>query len=104
MELLVHTLHVQGEAVRKLQTYHQFWENLKSQYEPRSYATQGHTLCAYITFTMKEENDVDDFLTTWEKKLDDTMTSGLDISDKLQICLLSGVLPFLFIFCKYTRF
>ena len=42
---------------------------------------------------MKEEEDVDNFLTTWEKKLDDTITSGLDIFDKLQRCLLLGALP-----------
>ena len=52
-----------------------------------------HTLHAYVTLTMKEEEDVDNFLTTWEKKLDDTITSGLDIFDKLQRCLLLGALP-----------
>ena len=93
MELLAHISDVQGEAVRKLQTSHQIWEKLKTQYEPQTDAAQVHTLRAYVTFTMKEEDDVDNFLTTWEKKLDDTITSGLDISDKLQRCLLLGALP-----------
>ena len=52
-----------------------------------------HTLHAYVTFIVKEEEDVDNFLATWEKKLDDTITSGLDISDKLQRCLLLSALP-----------
>ena len=93
MELLGDISNVQGGAIRKLQTSHQIWEKLKTQYEPKTDAAQVHTLHAYVTFTMKEEEDVDNFLTTWEKKLDDTITSGLDISDKLQRCLLLGVLP-----------
>ena len=76
MELLAHISDVQGEAVRKLQTSHQIWEKLKTQYEPQTDAAQVHTLRAYVTLTMKEEDDVDNFLTTWQKKLDDTITSG----------------------------
>ena len=52
-----------------------------------------HTLRAYVTLTLKEEDDVHNFITTWEKKLDDTITSGLDISNKLQRYLLFGALP-----------
>ena len=97
MELLAHISDVQGEAIRKLQTSNQIWEKLKTQYEPKTDAAQVHTLRAYVTFTMKEEDDVDNFLTTSEKKLDDTITSGLDISDKLQRCLLLGALPSSFV-------
>ena len=48
------------KQVRKLQTSHQIWEKLKAQYEPKINATQSaHTLRAYFTLTMKEDDDVD---------------------------------------------
>ena len=47
----------------------------------------------HVTLTLKEEDDVHNLITTWEKKLDDTITSGLDISNKLQRYLLFGALP-----------
>ena len=49
MELLVYISDVHGEAIRKLQTLHQIWEKLKSQYEPKTDATQVHTLHASVT-------------------------------------------------------
>ena len=54
MELLEHISDVQGEAVRKLQTSHRISEKLKSQYKPKTdVAHMMHTLCAYVTVTMK---------------------------------------------------
>ena len=88
MELLAHTSDVQGEAVKKLQTLHQIWEKLKAQYEPKTDATQVHILHAYVTLTMKEAEDVDNFLRSWEKKLDDTITSGWTFPTNTKMLLL----------------
>ena len=42
---------------------------------------------------MADEQPIVEFLGTWQKKLDDVLTSGLEIAPKLQKILLLGALP-----------
>ena len=42
---------------------------------------------------MNDEQPIGEFLSIWQKKLDDVLTLGLEIHDKLQKILLLGALP-----------
>ena len=84
MEILMHVSDGTGETLRKMETAHEMWKHLQTIYEPKNDAQQAHTLQALVNYKMNDEQPVGEFLLIWQKKLDDVLTSGLEIHDKLQ--------------------
>jgi hypothetical protein len=93
MEILIHVNDGTGETLRKMKTTHKTWEHLGNMYEPTNDAQQAHTLQALVNYKMTNKQSITEFLVTWQKKLDDTLTFGLEIVAKLQKILLLGALP-----------
>ena len=51
------------------------------------------TLKSLVILKMQEEEDMCAFINSWKRKLDDCLTSGVEIESKLQRLLLLGALP-----------
>ena len=69
------------------------WTNLQTIYELPNDAQQAHTLQALVNHKMMNEQPFGEFLSLWQKTLDDVLTSGLEIHSKLQKVLILGALP-----------
>ena len=81
------------ETLRKMETAHEMWKHLQTIYEPKNDAQQAHTLQALVNYKMNDEQPVGECLSIWQKKLDNVLTSGLEIHSKLQKVLILGALP-----------
>jgi hypothetical protein len=92
MEILMHVSDGTGETLRKMETSHKMWEHLQNMYEPTNDAQQAHMLQALMNYKMMDEQSITEFLATWQKKLDNVLTSGLEIVPKLEKILMLGAL------------
>ena len=59
------------------------WTHLQTIFEIRNDAQQVHTLQVLVNDKMNDEQPVDEFLSIWQRKLDDVLTLGLEIHSKL---------------------
>ena len=42
------------------------------------------TLNILVTLKMKDDDEMAEFINTWKRKIDDCLTTGVDINQKLQ--------------------
>ena len=84
-------------------TAHKMWKHLQTIYEPKNNAQQAHTLQVLVNYKLNDKQPVGEFRLIWQKKLDDVLTSGLEIHDKLQKILLLGALPHLWSTFRTTQ-
>ena len=93
MKILMHVSDGTSETLRKMESSNKIWEHQQNMYEPTNYAQQAHTLQVLVNHKMADEQPIVEFLATLKKKLDDVLTSGLEIVPKLQKILLLGAVP-----------
>ena len=93
LEIMTHLEDQQANTIRKCKTSSETWKKLQSELEPKTNGNQVMTLNSLVTFKMENEDEMLVFLNTWKKKLDDCLTSGVEITAKLKILLLLGTLP-----------
>ena len=61
---------------------------------PKIDGNQVITLNMLLTLKMKDDDEIIiEFINTWKRKLDDCLTTKVDINQKLQRLLLLGALP-----------
>ena len=63
---------------------------LENEFEPPTDGNQNMTLNSLVILKMQEEEDICAFINSWKRKLDDCLTSGVEIESKLQTLLLLG--------------
>ena len=69
------------------------WIDLKNEFEPTTDGNQVMTLNSLVILKMHEEDEMNAFINSWKRKLDDCLMSGVEIESKLQRLLLLGALP-----------
>ena len=93
LEIMTHLEDQQADSIRKCKTSHEMWNELQNEFEPKTDGNQVMTLNSLVTLKMENEDDMLLFINSWKKKLDDCLTSGVEITQKLQRLLLLGALP-----------
>ena len=93
LEIMAHLEDQQADTIRKCTTASQMWKDLQSEFEPKTDGNQVMTLNSLVTLRMENEDEMLTFINTWKRKLDDCLTSGVEITQKLQRLLLLGALP-----------
>ena len=93
LEIMSHLDDQQADTIRKFETSHEMWTDLRNEFEPKTDGNQVMTLNILVTLKMKDDDEMAEFINTWKRKLDDCLTAGVDINQKLQRLLLLGALP-----------
>ena len=68
------------------------WIDLKNEFEPTIDGNQVVNLNSLAILKMQEEDKMNAFINSWKHKLDDCLTSRVEIKSKLQRLLLLGAL------------
>ena len=93
LEIMSNLEDQQADAIRNCCTANAMWIDLKNEFEPTTDGNQVMTLNSLVILKMQEEDDMYAFINSWKRKLDDCLTSGVEIESKLQRLLLLGALP-----------
>ena len=83
-----------ADTIRKFETSHEMWIDLQNEFEPKTDGSQVMTFKnILVSLKMKDDGKMAKFIITWKRKLNDCLTAGVDINQKLQQLLLLGTLP-----------
>ena len=93
LEIMSNLEDQQADVIRNCCTANAMWIDLKNEFEPTTDGNQVMTLNSLVILKMQEEEDMCAFINSWKRKLDDCLTSGVEIEPKLQRLLLLGALP-----------
>ena len=93
LEIMSNLEDQQADAIRNSVIANAMWIDLKNEYEPTTDGNQVMTLNSLVVLKMHEEDEMNAFINSWKRKLDDCLMSGVEIESKLQRLLLLGALP-----------
>ena len=93
LEIMSNLEDQQADTIRNCSTANAMWIDLKNEFEPTTDGNQVMTLNSLVILKMHEEDEMNAFINSWKRKLDDCLMSGVEIESKLQRLLLLGALP-----------
>ena len=88
LEIMLNLEDQQVNTIKNCCTANTMWIDLKNDFEPTTYGNRVMTLNSLVILKMQEEDDMYAFINSWKRKLDDCLTSGVEIESKLQRLLL----------------
>ena len=92
LEIMSHLDDQEVDTIWKFEASHEMWIDLQNEFEPKTDGNQVMTLNILVTLKMKDDDEMAEFINTWKRKIDDCLTTGFDINQKLQWLLLLGAL------------
>ena len=93
LEIMSNLEDQQANAMRNFNTANTVWIGLKNEFEPTMDGNQVMTLNSLVVLKMHEDEDMNAFINSWKRKLDDCLTSNVEIESKLRRLFLLGALP-----------
>ena len=69
LEIMSHLDDQQFSTIRKFETSHEMWTDLRNEFEPKTHGNQVMTLDILVTLKIKNDDEIVEFINTWKRNL-----------------------------------